>query len=415
MKPFLFFLMIASFAEAKDVRMRLDETPGYALAHNPELAAARFRIEEAQGRLLAAGRLANPELEVEFLQNPQKPERAVTVAFIQQFPLTSRLRLEKAFSLAQLLAARAEVRDAERKLSAEVRTAAVKLLAVKAQHELRHQQLTNSREQTEFVTKRVATGEAAAVDATMIELESQQLTVELLELETSRAALLAELRPLLGVSGNDRVDIAGSLPAPHALPLAGASGERRDDLVAARHTAEAARHTAELARAQKWQDVGAGLMASGERTEDAPEGFSNDYFLGVRLRVPLPFWNRNEGRIAEATAASARAQLEIDALALGIGAEAEGARSEMAALARLVAEMDTSLLPKATQVEEQLRTSYSAGQTALTEVLRNRDRRLLIERQRVDALRDYHLASVRYDAAIGRTGRDTLSKHRGGK
>ncbi len=215
----------------------------------------------------------------------------------------------------------------------------MKLLAIRAQRELRQQQLTNSREQTEFITKRVATGETAAVDATLTELETQQLSVEPLQLETSRAALLGELRPLLGLGAADGLEITGSLAAPGGVPARGATGEGRADLGAARHTAEAARQSAGLARAQKWQDVGAGLTASGQRTEDAPEGFSKDYFLGIRLSVPLPFWNKNEGRIAESDAAARRAQKEIDALTLGIRAEAEAARTEMAALAKLVAEM----------------------------------------------------------------------------
>jgi len=403
MKPIFILILLISSVSAGDVRLRLDETPGYALRHNPALAAARLRIAEARGRLLGAGRLTNPELELEFSQNVRMPERAVSVALMQRFPLTGRLRLEKAVSRAQLAAAEAEVRDAERTLASEVRMAAVKLLAVRAQRELRQEQLTNSREQTEFITKRVATGEAAAVDATMTELEAQQLSVELLQLETTRAALLGELRPLLGVTTSDAVEITGSLTAPGAVPAARGTGERRADLEAAKHSAEAARQSAGLARAQKWQDFGAGLTASGERTDDAPEGFSNDYFLGFRLSVPLPFWNRNEGPIAETTAAAARAEKEIEALSLRIRTEAEAARAEMAALAKLVAEMDGALLPKAAQVEEQLRTSYGTGQTPLTEVLRARSRRLELSQRRVDALRDFHLARVRYDAAIGRT------------
>ncbi|HEX8294815.1 MAG TPA: TolC family protein [Chthoniobacteraceae bacterium] len=403
MKSIFLLLILASSAWAGEVRLRLDETPGYALQHNPQLAAARLRIDEARGRLLGAGRLTKPELDVDFSQNVRMPERAVGIGFMQRFPLTARLRLEKAMSRAQLLAAEAEVRDAERKLTAEVRTAAVKLLAVRAQRDLREQQLTNSREQTKFITERVATGEAAAVDASMTELETQQLAVELLQLETSRAALLGELRPLLGVAASDGVEITGPLAAPGAVPARGATGEGRADLEAARHTAEAARQSTSLARAQQWQDFGAGITASGERMEDAPEGISNDYFLGFKLSVPLPFWNKNEGGIAEAAAAATRAEKEIDALALNIGAEAEAARAEMAALAKLVAAMDSGLLPKATQVEEQLRTSYGTGQTPLTEVLRARSRRLELSQRRVDALRDYHLARVRYDAAIGRT------------
>jgi cobalt-zinc-cadmium efflux system outer membrane protein len=403
MKSIFLLLIFASSAWAKEVRLRLDETPAYARRHNLELAAARLRIAEARGRLLGSGRLTNPELELEFSQNVRVPERVASIGFMQQFPLTARLRLERAVSHAQLAAAEAEVRDAERKLVAEVKLAAVKLLAVQAQRELREQQLTNSREQTEFITKRVATGEAAAVDATLTELEADQLSVELLQLETSRAALLGELRPLLGVPAGLGVTITGTLAPPGPVPAKGASGAQRADLAAARHTAESARRATERARAQKWQDIGAGLTASAERTDDAPEGFSNDLFLGFRLTVPLPVWNRNEGGIAEASAAAMRAEKEIEALKLSIRTAAEAARAEMAALAKLVNEMDSALLPKAAQVEEQLRTSYGTGQTALTEVLRARARRLELLEGRLDAVRDFHLARVRYDAAIGRS------------
>lgn len=395
-------ILLLSLATAGAATLDLDRAPGYALAHNPTLAAARLRIEEARGRLRGAGRLTNPELDVEFSQNTRMPERSLAVAITQRFPLTARLRMEKAVSQAQLAAAEAEVRDAERRLIAEVRTAAVKLLALRAQREIRRQQLANSRDQTEFVLRRVAAGEASSAEVALLDLEGRQLTVEMLQLDAARAALAGELRLLLGVSADEAVEISGTLPPPGVVPGKGVAGNERADLEAARHSAEAARQTIGLAKARKWEDVGVGLTAGGERTEDAPEGFSNDTFLGLKLSVPLPIWNRNEGAIAEATAAAARVGQEADALAFNIRNEAEAARGEMAALAKLLAEMDDGLLPKAAQVEEQLRTSYGTGQTPLTEVLRARARRLELTQVRVDALRDFHLARVRYDSALGR-------------
>lgn len=396
-------ILCLAAATAGAVTLPLDRAPDYALAHNQQLAAARLRIDEARGRVLGAGRLANPELEVEYSQNVRMPERALGLALMQRFPLTARLRLEKAVSQAQLAAAEAEVRDAERRLAAEVRAAAVKLVAVRAQRELRRQQLANSRDQSEFVARRLAAGEASAVEVAQLDLEGQQLTVEMLQLDAARAALLGELRPLLGVAAEEPLEITGALAAPGALPAKGAQGAARADLAAARHTAEAARQAVGLAKARRWEDLGVGVMAGGERTEDAPDGFSNDYFLGLKLNVPLPVWNRNQGPIAEAAAAAARAGKEADALAFNIRSEAEAARGEMAALAALVAAMDDALLPKAAQVEEQLRASYGTGQTPLTEVLRARARRLELGQRRVDALRDYHLARIRHAAASGQS------------
>ncbi len=401
----LFFTFLAT-AVAGEIRLTLERAPAYALRHNPSLAAARLRIDEARGRFNQAGRLTNPEIELELNRNIRAPEGAVGVAFMQKFPLTARLRLEKAVTRAELAAAEAEVRNAERTLAAEVSTAAVKLLGLGGQKALRDRQLGNSRELSSFTLKRVETGEASPVDASLVDLEAQQLQAEVLQLEFERSALIGDLRPLLGVGASDTPLITGTLPRIGALPRHGAKLVARPDYAAAQNTAEAARQTAALARAQKWEDISLGLNVMEERSEDAPEGFERDTFVGLRFSLPLPLWNNNSGRIQEATAAAARAEKEIDALALLIDAETIAAREAMVVLAKLVSSLDSELLPKASQIEEQLRTSYSTGQTALTEVLRARDRRLLIERQRVDALRDYHLARVRHDAAIGRGVRD---------
>jgi cobalt-zinc-cadmium efflux system outer membrane protein len=79
--------------------------------------------------------------------------------------------------------------------------------------------------------------------------------------------------------------------------------------------------------------------------------------------------------------------------------EVSGAHGDMIAHARLVTALDTQLLPKAADIEKQIQQQYSSGQSPLTEVLRARTRSLELQRQRLDALRDYHLARVRYEAA----------------
>ena len=97
-------------------------------AANPDLAAARLRIAEARGRLVQSGRLSNPEVEFGYNRNTANPrEHTLGVALLQRFPVTARLRFEKAVSQAQLAAAEAEVADVERKLIAQARTVAVKL------------------------------------------------------------------------------------------------------------------------------------------------------------------------------------------------------------------------------------------------------------------------------------------------
>jgi cobalt-zinc-cadmium efflux system outer membrane protein len=143
-------------------------------------------------------------------------------------------------------------------------------------------------------------------------------------------------------------------------------------------------------------------MWTRERTKDEPDPTETEHIVGLKVSIPLPLWNRNEGRIAEAAAAAERARREVDALALNASAEANAARQEMVALGKLLAALDGQLLPKSAEIEERLRQLYSTGQSPLLEVLRARTRTLELQQQRLDALRDYHLARVRLAAATAR-------------
>lgn len=398
-----FFIPLLTFAiaaQAAGLNLPLDRAPQYAPAHNPQLAAAKLRIDEARGRLLGSGRLQNPDLEFAYSQNLRSPERSVGMALMQRFPVTGRLRLEKQVTRTQLAAAEAEVRDYELKLVAEVRTLGVKLIALRGQRGLRQQQLANSREQADFIGKRVATGESSTVDAAQLELEARQLEIELAQLDLTQTTLSGEIRPLLGVGAETSLEIIGSLSAAQRMAK-GKSNSDRPDLEAARRHAEAAQQGVAVAKARRFEDIGIGLTASGERMEDAPEGLTNDYFLGLRFSLPLPIWNRNQGQIAESIATADRAAKEVEALSFVAQSEVESARSEMNALAELIAKMDSALMPKAVEVEGQLHSAYTAGQSALTELLRARVRRLELSQRRLDALRDYHLARVRFESAQG--------------
>ncbi len=397
-------IVCAAFAApalAREVSLSVEGAAAYAIKHNPALAAARLRIEEARGRLDAAGRRPNPELEFDLSQNVRSREHGVGVAWMQKFPRTARLALEKAVSRAELTAAAAEVRDAERRLAGEVRAAAVGLIALENERELRGRQILASEELAAFMTKRVQAGEASVVDAAQVELESKQLGTQVLMLDVEKVALLGTLRPLLGVGAGDAVKITGALGDPGALPAKGASVAARGDVRAAHANADAARQNAELAKAGKWEDFSAGLMATHELAEDAPDGFERDTMFGLKFSLPLPLFNKNEGQIREATAAAKRTEKEIEAVAAQAGAEAAAARGEMAALAKIVADIDGKLIPQARQIEDQLRASYAAGLTPLPEVIRARGRRFELEAQRLDALRDWHLARAKHQTAIG--------------
>jgi outer membrane protein TolC len=397
----ILFLFAACSAQAGGVTLSIDGVADYALKHNPTLVAARWRIEEARGRWQQSGRLKNPELEFEYAHMTRGQENNLGISLMQRFPLTARLRHEKEVSRAELDAAEAEVRDGERKLLAEVRTLAVKIVASRGQRALRARQQENSRELANFLLKRVETGETAAVDATQVDLETQVLELETLQLTAGEVSLSGELRALLGVKGD--VVVTGELAGPKA-PSGNGDVAQRPDVRAAEHRAAAAQAALRQQRASRWEDIGVGVNYLRERTVDEPEPIETEQFVGGKVSIPLPLWNNNSGRIREAEAAASRAAQEVEAVRFSADTQASAARAEMAAMSRLVKALDTQLLPKAAEIEDRIRQQYSTGQSPLTDVLRARTRRLELSQQRLDALRDYHLARVRYESAIGKGG-----------
>jgi len=137
--------------------------------------------------------------------------------------------------------------------------------------------------------------------------------------------------------------------------------------------------------------------------QDVPAvGRERTGYIGFRISLPLPFWNRNQGAIAEKAASAERARLERDALAMQINGEAGTARKEMETNASIVSETRDNLLPLALEQMGAMQKAYESGQADLQSVLRSRDQRLQLESSTLDALRDFHLARIRYEAAVGK-------------
>lgn len=393
-------LLMKPLLSAEEVKLTLPAVPAYALKNNPDLAAARLRIAEAEGRLAQAGRLSNPETEFEYGKNPRSFERNIGVSFTQKFPITHRLQHEKALSRHLLAQAAAEIRNEERKLVAEASAAAVKLLTVDQKRQLLEEQARSSASLTTAVEKRTQAGEISPTDAAQLAIDGQHGLLELQQLRGERAALAGELKPLLGIRAEAMLTLTGSLPPIAALPGSSA-GNNRPDLEASRIAEQAAGSEVALARSSRWEDIGVGLTYEHAQLDDDPVGREKENTLGFRISLPLPLWNRQKGLIAEKEAAAQRAALETKALEARIKGEAAAAHAEMAANAKLHADTLANLLPTIARHAETIEKAYNKGEADLMSLLRSREQKLHAQTAALEALRDYHLAKARFEAATG--------------
>lgn len=393
----LFFLLVF-IPSLRAAELRLEGIAVRVRSHHPMLKAARMAVEEARGRQLGSGRLANPTLGLDWRSESRIEPGSGMFSLDQAFPLTRRLSLEKKLTAQLVIAAELEVRDVERRLIAEARSLAVQMLALESQLTLRQQQRELAQKLSAFAKDRAAKGEMSSLDAAQAQVDAQRLILEAKKIETQRTSLLGALKPMLGLAPQDTLTLRGSLPAllmPGAVPW-----QRRADFQLAQTQTQAAQTDVDLARSKRMQDVSVGLVGGPEK-QRTDTGYQSTGFIGFRISIPLPFWNRNQGEIAEKSAAAERQRLEAEALATQIASEADTARREMQANADLARETRDKLLPLVIEQTQKLEKAYEAGQTDLMTILRARDQRLQLEAAALDAVRDFHLARIRYESATG--------------
>ena len=307
------FGLLPAGAGSSGLIVTFDNIPGRIQRDNPDLAAARLRIKEATGHMHQAGRRSNPELEAGWENNTDFREGKIEIGISQKFPVTNRLQIEKDVSISELKAAEAEVEEVARRIVAEARTHLVEVLALREQRKLRSQQAEVAKKLAAFTRESAKLGELSPIDAGQANLEAAKLSSEIRLLKASEVAAIGKIKPLLGMRITDTLHVSGTLPAA-SLPSRRIDPNDRPDYQAAKHDAKAAARSVDLERARRYEDIEAGLVAGIERSEDAPDGYDNEGIIGFRVKVALPFWDKNEGNIEAAEAKAERKQKEITAL-----------------------------------------------------------------------------------------------------
>jgi len=390
--PFIILLLLVSVVSAAPVSLTPERIAETTRTHHPALQAARLRIAEARARHRGAGRLSNPELGLSVNRNRRLRDGTTEVTLDQKFPLTARLRLERTLTLGQIEMAELEVREMERQFVAEARTLAVRRLVLAAKEDLWKRQKTVAEALAEFARGQVAKGELSPLDAGQLALEQTRLELEGRNLHREALTVEGALRTAIGLAPDSPLKLAGKLGSPLLPPLSRRWQQRPDYRLALLREKNAGVET-ELARARRWEEVSAGVTWE-------HDGVEKESFFGVRVGIPLPLWNRNEGEIGERKAARVRAGLETRALREAIAQEVATAHAEMSTGAALARESLEKWLPLARKQAADAEAAYRRGESDLFTLLRAREQQLQMEAAAIDNLGGFHLSRIRYEASI---------------
>ncbi len=294
-----------------------------ALGANPELAAASAAIEGARGRLIQAGLWNNPAVrlagrtDVAF-QN--EGERSFGVDLEQRFPIAGRLARAQDVARVDVALALAESREFERLLIGDVQRTVYGIAALDEAIASRENVIRTAAQLAQTATRRRQAAEVSDADVNLLEIELARFEQEKRRLELERQIEAVRLNRLLYRAVAAPVTIAADLAVRAFDPTqTGDALRQRPDLVRMQLEIDRARAERQLAHAESWEDWALGVGYESDRQvfrnepSSDPIGVKQDDFLGLSLNVPLPLWNRNQGRLVTARADERRAQARLAA------------------------------------------------------------------------------------------------------
>lgn len=403
-------VLLAGFSAAAGP-LATNFTPGSAvttaLAENRDLAAARFAIRQAEGRLKQAGLWPNPEFELGGKNDSafaNDGEYDFATGFKQRFPITGRLTKAKAVARVDVAMALAEVRNQERLLAGEVLGLSRGLLVTQEKLKANEEIQSVIQKVIEVSEKRLKVAEVSVADVNLAKLELQKLTLAQAALLNQQEIAATALNRLLGHEPKTPLQMSGEISAEFdtntVAEISRQAVARRPDRQQTALGVDRAGAEIKLARAEKWEDWTVGFDYSRSVGKfDAPIGTKTDNFLGVGVSIPLPFWNRNQGRISEAQATQQRAEAELTALDLRIATETQTAENQMRRWLGILRQYREESIKLAEENIALLQKGYADGLVTITAVIQAQQQLTDLRLSYLESLAGFVRAKTEWETA----------------
>ncbi|RMH02812.1 MAG: TolC family protein [Nitrospirae bacterium] len=371
-----------------------------ALARNPEVVAARQRVEALRARIPQARALDDPELKIQLWNTPEtfdvtRTQRTI-YGIAQRFPFPGTLsrRAEIASrradqSVHQLLAK-------EREIVAAVKTAYYELFYAHKALEIHHEQIALLQQFFAAANAKFRAGRETQVAVLQAQVELAKLYQRLPLLEQRRQTARVHLNTLLDRNPRSPLGIPYA-PPPRRSPLNGQEIEQRalrqrPELREADERIKQWETTARLARLRYYPHLRVELQRW--QNFNAPDGFGGN----VTLNLPFSFWTKPkyDAGVREAAAHIQVARAQKQTLENLTRFHVRDLVTQIAAVERIINLYTTTILPQARQTLKAATAGYRTDRTDFLALL-DAERALLtykLEYFRALVDRERHLAML---------------------
>jgi cobalt-zinc-cadmium efflux system outer membrane protein len=311
-------MIVAVPATAQPIAISVDALAQEVVAGNPERAFLAQQIGLAQTGVAAAGRLADPEISVDFgerhTDNPVTGQRlgdgpAFAVSIVQPIEFNGRIPLRRAIAEGQVQLARLGLAQFDATLAARARTLGHKLFAASEKADAARAVALRMRALAQVLLARDPAGPAPQLEAAVLEAAAITAERNAANADSDYNALLFQLNGLRGVAFASRVQILrppASLPPLPATPaLLDAAETGNFELAALKAQLQQQGLSVDLARKGRVGQMAIGPYLSRDR------GDVQDHVVGVRASTTVPLWNRQAGDVAAAQSRAAQGEAAL--------------------------------------------------------------------------------------------------------
>jgi len=291
-----------------------------ALEHSPALRQAAAHVEAARGARIQAGLYPNPTIGYEGDTINQANTAGMQGAYFEQTIKTGgKLKLAQAAATMDLQNAELALRQAQNDVMTQVRTAYFAVLVAGESIKVGRALAGFAEEFYRIQIEQVKARQAAAYEPYRVRILAIQARTGLVQAQNRYGAAWKQLASAVGLPDLPPTELAGRVDLP--LPLF-----RQDESLAhvvSQHTEvstavnslQKARYNLRLAQVTPIPDVDLRVMVQ--------KDFTTPPFLAVtsvQLGVPVPVWDRGQGRILEAQGNLMRAAEEAQRVRASLSA-----------------------------------------------------------------------------------------------
>lgn len=366
---------------------------------SPALQSLAYDIKAVDGQVQQARLLPNPELSA-LVEDHQRPTRTTTIELTQSIETGGKR------------GARIDVAERERDVAqltlqakqAEVRASTSKafhaLLAAQERMNLADTSHTLARQALAAASSRVAAGKNSPVDESRARIAASGAEIELVQARADVDAARESLAALWGGTAQDVGRAEGRLDQlPEAAPLSVLTArlEQAPGIALARMALQRREALGRVEKARRVPDL---AVTFGSR-KDEQFGRRQAVF---GLSVPLPLFDRNQGRMLEALQRTEQARIDLAAASAALASELRTAHARLQTAQAQAKSLRDDHLPGARSASEAARKGYEYGKFGILDVFDAQRVLLQAQAHHLRVLAEAHAAAADIDRILGASG-----------